>query len=92
MLCTGLSNYLIRDATGDLFGFVGTAIANNREIGDNSDDCERYPTINGHICRRNDFGVLEYESIAPDFNRRIMWPVYLKYEGGRWNTSTNGYK
>ena len=91
ILCTGMANYLIRDCTGDMFGFVGTAIANNREIGDNSDHCTFYSMMNGHICERNDFGVLEYESIAPDFNTRIMWPVYLKYHGGRWNTSTNGW-
>jgi hypothetical protein len=38
--------------------------------------------INGHHCKRLDFGVIEYESIAPDFNTRIMWPVYLKFDGG----------
>ena len=48
--------------------------------------------MNGHICQRNDFGVIEYESIAPDFNKRIMWPVYLKFDGGNWNTSTNGWR
>jgi len=41
---------------------------------------------------REDFGVMEYESIAPDFNTRIMWPVYLKYDGGRWNSTTNGWR
>lgn len=48
--------------------------------------------MNGHHCTRLDFGVIEYESIAPDFNTRIMWPVYLKFEGGLWNSTTNGWR
>ena len=67
-------------------------IANNSVIGDNEAGCTFNPSINGHICDRQDFGVLEYESIAPDFNTRIMWPVYLAYEGGAWNSSTNAFK
>jgi hypothetical protein len=35
---------------------------------------------------------LQYESIAPDFNTRIMWPVYLKYDGGNWTSVTNGWR
>lgn len=87
-----MNNYLIHDWTGHLFGFRGVAIANNSEIGDNTPGCVYYEAINGHICDREDFGVLEYESIAPDFNTRIMWPVYLNFEGGDWNTSTNGWR
>lgn len=90
--CTGKNNYLIHDWTGDLLGNPGIVIANNSEIGDNSADCVFNEFINGHICNRQDFHVLEYESIAPDFNTRIMWPVYLSYEGGAWNTSTNGWR
>lgn len=48
--------------------------------------------MNGHWCEGNEFGVLEYESIARDFNKRIMWPVYLKYDGGKWTSETNGWK
>jgi hypothetical protein len=48
--------------------------------------------MNGHHCKREDLAVLEYENIAPDFKTRIMWPVYLHYDNGRWNTSTNGWR
>lgn len=92
ILCTGKNNYLVYDWTGDLLGFPGILLANNSEIGDNSENCTYSAEINGHICERLDFGVLEYESIAPDFNTRIMWPVYLSYEGGSWNTTTNAWK
>ena len=48
--------------------------------------------MNGHVCLTEKLAVLEYESIAADFNKRIMWPVYLKYEGGPWNSTTNAWK
>jgi hypothetical protein len=90
--CTGKNNYLIHDYTGDFLGAVGTLIANNSVIGDNTNDCEAISAINGHRCNRTDIGVLEYESIAPDFNTRIMWPVYLSYDGGEYKTKTNAWK
>ncbi len=36
--------------------------------------------------------MLEYESVAPDFNTRIMWPVNLTYDGGNWTSVTNGWR
>lgn len=35
---------------------------------------------------------MEYESIAPDFDLRIMWPVWLKYDTGAWESKTNGWR
>lgn len=35
---------------------------------------------------------MEYESIAPDYDLRIMWPVFIFYDGGNWTTITNGWK
>jgi len=35
---------------------------------------------------------MEYESIAPDYNKRIMWPVYINYDGGKWRSVTNGWR
>lgn len=92
LLCTGMNNYIIQDHDGSFLGFQGTMLANNSDIGDNEFGCVANSDINGHICQRSDFGVLEYESIAPDFNARIMWPVQLKYWGGNWTTYTNGYR
>ena len=37
MLCTGKNNYLIHDFTGGFIGEPGILIANNSEIGDNSE-------------------------------------------------------
>ncbi len=48
--------------------------------------------MNGYYCDMDSLAVLEYESIAPDFNLRIMWPVYLKYDTGSWVSVTNGWK
>ena len=48
--------------------------------------------MNGHVCKTEKLALLEYESIAPDFNKRIMWPVHLHYEGGVWNSTTNAWK
>jgi hypothetical protein len=61
-------------------------------VGDGEPGCTFNSAINGYICSRDDFAVLEYESIAPDFNTRIMWPVTLNYWGGSWTSVTNGYR
>ena len=39
MLCTGKNNYIIHDFTGGFLPQPGILIANNSEIGDNSDGC-----------------------------------------------------
>jgi hypothetical protein len=92
LFCTGKNNYLIHDHTGHLLGTPSILLANNSEIGNKTEGCIYIPEINGHHCLRTDLAVLEYESIAPDFNTRIMWPVYLKFDGGEWNTTTNGWR
>ena len=42
--------------------------------------------MNGHICTSDNFAVLEYESKARDYNRRIIWPVKLKADGSSYFT------
>ena len=42
--------------------------------------------------KRLDFGVLEYQSIAADFNTRIMWPVNLTANDSTYTTITNGWR
>lgn len=86
ILCTGKNNYLIHDWDGDFLGAPGILLANNSVIGDNTNDCTYNEFMNGHHCTRQDLGVLEYESIAPDFNTRIMWPVYLEYDGSNYKS------
>jgi hypothetical protein len=70
----------------------GVLLANNSWIGGNTSSCTYYSTLNGYYCVDEDFGVLEYESVAPDFNTRIMWPVYLRFDGGNWTSQTNGWR
>ena len=49
--------------------------------------------MNAYMCQgREDIGVLEYQNVAPDFQTRIMWPVYLNYEGSSYSTVTNGWR
>lgn len=85
-MCTGFNNYIIRDVTGGFLPAPGVLLANNSWIGDNEPSCRKVPEINGHYCTDEDFGVLEYESIAPDFNKRVTWPIYLRYDGGSWTS------
>ena len=92
ILCTGKNNYLVIDTDGQFLGHPGTMIANNSVIGDNTPNCRKVEHINGHICTRTDIRVIEYESIAADFNTRIMWPVSLSYDGGSYTTETNGWR
>lgn len=48
--------------------------------------------MNGYVCNRSDFAVLEYESVAKDYNTRIVWPIELSYAGGNWTSVTNGWR
>ena len=64
MECTGRSNYIIQDWTGGFLGHKGTIIPNNPTIGNNEANCVASSAMNAHVCRREDFVVLEYESKA----------------------------
>jgi hypothetical protein len=92
ILCTGFNNYLIQDHTGDFFGFEGSIVANNSDFGGNENSCTFSITMNSYLCQRSDFAALEYQNVAADFQTRIMWPVYLKYDGGSYTTATNGWR
>lgn len=92
MVCTGKINFLIEDHTNTIFPQGGILLPNNTQIGSNTPLCTNNSYFNGYYCTRNDFAVLEYESIAPDYNTRAIWPVSLKYDGGNWTTLTNGFK
>lgn len=49
--------------------------------------------MNAYTClAREDFGVLEYQSVAADFKTRIMWPVNLTAQGYNYTTVTNGWR
>jgi hypothetical protein len=54
------------------------------------------PTWNGLMCTGDRFGIIEFESIAPDFNTRMISPVYVATENhapGKWiNNSLNMWK
>lgn len=89
--CTGPNNYLIYDHDGAFTGEQSQLLANNSVVGE-GEGCEYVPETNGYWCHKNDLAILEYESIAPDFNKRQMWPVYLKYEGGNWTSETNAWR
>lgn len=58
MLCTGKNNYLIIDHTGNFMGSPSFLLANNTEIGDKTENCTFIPKINGHLCKRTDYGVI----------------------------------
>jgi hypothetical protein len=56
--CTGRNNYMIQDHTGHFLGTPSFLLANNTEIGDKTSGCTFYPRLNGHHCKRLDFGVI----------------------------------
>lgn len=91
-LCTGKNNYLVHDWSGSFLPEKGILLANNSVIGDNTEGCTYIEDINGHYCNRQDFGVIEYESIAHDFNTRMTWPVFLSYDGGNYRTKINAWR
>jgi hypothetical protein len=67
-------------------------LANNSIIGTNTSACVENSIMNGYVCARQDLAVLQYASIAPDFNKRIMWPVNMTFDGGKWTSVTNGFR
>ena len=91
MLCTGKENYLIHDYTGGFLPQPGVLLG-NKEIGQNTEECTFSQAMNGYLCTREDFGVIEYESVAPDYNSRIVGPVYLSPDGGLYTTTTNWWR
>jgi hypothetical protein len=40
-------------------------------------ECEFIDEFNGMLCKSGRFRILEFESIAPDFNKRMLAPVYV---------------
>lgn len=92
IVCTGRSNYVIIDWSGTFLGFQGTIIPNNTVVGNNEPGCTFSTTMNAHICRRTDFATLAFQSIAPDFKTRIMWPFNLTYDGSNYTNTINGWR
>jgi len=92
ILCTGKSNYIVLDWNGTFFGNTSTILPNNTLIGNNEANCTFSPTMNGHLCQRSDLVVLEYQSQAPDYNSRIMWPVNLTANSSNYTTVVNGWR
>ena len=97
--CTGSINYFIHDHTGHFTQpFNNDALqatqlmADNKPIGGNETACSRVDDWNGYWCKFTSLALLEYQSIAADFNTRMVWPVYLAYDGGKWNSTTNGWR
>lgn len=48
--------------------------------------------MNAHLCQREDFVILEYDSRAPDYNTRKIWPVLLTGNTSNYTTVTNGWR
>ena len=92
ILCTGRSNYLINDWTGNFLPFVGSIVPNNSMIGNNEPGCTFSAPMNAYICNRSDFATLAYQSTAADFKTRVMWPVNLTYDGSNYTTVTNAWR
>ena len=69
-------------------GAEGSLIPEN-EIGNYTENCHFDEGMNGFVCMKYDFVVMEYESFAPDYNSRKSWPVNQK--DGNWLIETLQY-
>ena len=92
MDCTGPANYIIFDQDGNFTGEISQILANNSHIGEGEALCEHIPEINGYWCHLDKLAILEFESIAPDFNKRTVWPVDVSYDGGSWVNVINAWR
>ena len=86
---------MVQDFSGGFLGFRG-AVVPNGDFSNNEANCTYSPVMNGSVCKRSDFGILEYQNVDADKQTRIMWPVDLKYfkdDGSfSYSTLTNGWK
>lgn len=76
MVCTGKSNYIISDKDGGFLTFKGVIIPNS-VIGEGEASCSYSSPMNGYVCAREDFTTLLFESIAPDYKTRAVWPISI---------------
>lgn len=92
MDCTGPNNYLVEDQTGQFLGFQGTLVANNTLVGSHLAQCTLVPNMNSYSCHRSDLAIMEFESVAPDMDRRVVWPVNVSWDPARWTNVINGWR
>lgn len=83
MNCTSLENYFIQDYSGNVLGSKGSKVLpNNLYFSNKTKGCEFKEIMNGYLCDgTEEVSVLEFESIARDYNLRIVWPVNLISHG-----------
>lgn len=78
--CTGKANFLAYDTDGKFFGQVGQGVPYNEAL-KALPYCSKVTNWNdGFKCTGNNLAILEFESIAPDFNKRSSAPVYIASE------------
>ena len=79
MSCTSLENYFIQDFSSNFLGEINAkALPNNIYLSNKTQGCRFVQAMNGYICNATEeISVLQFESIARDFNSRIVWPVNL---------------
>ena len=113
MNCTGPDNILIHDTDGKFVeDAIGAAIpsqiygqgvyqkGNSESSYDEAGtQCQYKEGIKGYICKHEKLVLLQYESIAPDSQRRIIWPIKMYddelFDGKTAGTNyslTNGWK
>jgi hypothetical protein len=73
MLCTGATNILIVDHSGDFFGSVikgaadkPSAATSNLEVGEGLKECKFNKDWNSYWCKSEQLAVFEFESRAAD--------------------------
>lgn len=87
-----MENYFIQDFSGDVIGSKGSKVLpNNLYFSNKTLGCEYQEIMNGYLCNETeDVSVLELESIARDYNSRIVWPICLiSYTNDTINNTLN---
>ncbi|KAL4508253.1 hypothetical protein ABPG72_003557 [Tetrahymena utriculariae] len=91
-LCTGPENVLNVDFTGKLFnGTPSTAISHNDGIATNKCQLQKNWN-NAYSCQGTDYVQLEWESQAPDHNKRSTAPVYVTSLDGTYKNKINIFR
>ncbi|EAR99597.2 IPT/TIG domain protein (macronuclear) [Tetrahymena thermophila SB210] len=91
-LCTGPENVLNVDFTGSLFkGTPSTAISHNDGIATNKCQLQKNWN-NAYSCSGTEYVQLEWESQAPDHNKRSTAPVYVTSLDGTYKNKINMFR
>lgn len=83
------TNYETPNASNFNYGSTFQVIHDNDGFAPYISDCERKESMNSYICKRDNLGILAFESTDEDQEDRSMQPIYVRLQGTGMNNKLN---